>query len=106
VTYEVTAVEGRWVALPAGHHPARRRAIPSVERSDQPFTALPRSAGVVRDFRLANDSDSFAVQVAADVANAEETFGAAAYGLGVVLPSAANAEIHKRDGLVCMAAAS
>lgn len=43
------------------------------------------------------------VRIAAEIANADETFEAVANGLGVVLLAAGNAAIYKRDGVVTRA---
>ena len=101
LSYKVIAVEERWVALTAGHRLARRRTVPFVELADEPFIALPHSAGTLRDFWLANDQRTSPPELVAEVATADETFEAVASGLGVVLLSAGNAEIYKREGVVC-----
>ncbi|MBA3906471.1 MAG: LysR family transcriptional regulator, partial [Pseudonocardiales bacterium] len=47
------AREPRLVALPRGHRLARRRRVRMADLLDEPFLALPESAGPLRDFWLA-----------------------------------------------------
>jgi DNA-binding transcriptional LysR family regulator len=96
LSWRVVATEQRWVALPVGHRLAGREVVPFAELVDEPFIAVPRSAGPLREFWLAG-----ATKVAAEAETAEETFEAVASGLGVVLLSAGNVEIYQRDDVVC-----
>ncbi|QUQ72061.1 LysR family transcriptional regulator [Kutzneria sp. CA-103260] len=91
----VVATEQRWVAMPPGHRLADRERIPFAELVDEPFIAMPRSAGPLREFWLGG-----ATRIAAETENAEETFEAVASGLGVVLLAAGNVEIYQRDDVV------
>ena len=102
LSHKVIAVEQRWVALPANHRLARRRAIPFGELAGERTIALPSSAGGLREFWLANDQRTAPAQVVAEVATADETFEAVASGVGVVLVSAGNAEIYRREGFICL----
>lgn len=97
----VLATEHRWVALPARHRLARRRRVPFAELVDEPFVALPASAGALRQFWLASDQRSSPARVALEVSTAEETFEAVASGVGVALLSAGNAAIYQREGVTC-----
>jgi DNA-binding transcriptional LysR family regulator len=99
-SHKVIASEDRWVALPSGHHLASEISVDFNDLAGEPFIALPRSAGVLRDFWLASDQRTSPVHVAAEVTTPEETFEAVASGIGVVLLSAGNATIYKRDGVV------
>jgi DNA-binding transcriptional LysR family regulator len=51
---------------------------------DEPFVALPASAGPMRDFWLATDQRTTAPRVAAEASTADVSFEAVAAGLGVV----------------------
>ena len=44
------AREPRLVALPAGHPLADRREVSMTELADEPFLALPETAGALRDY--------------------------------------------------------
>ncbi|GGU80382.1 LysR family transcriptional regulator [Streptomyces albospinus] len=100
-TVEVVATEPRWVALPAGHRLADATEIPFDELLDEPFLALPQSAGELRDYWLAvSERGGRPVRTGAVVASADETFEAVAAGLGVVLLAAGNAAIYRRPGVV------
>ena len=108
-TWKVVATEQRWVALPAGHRLAGagdgdgtgRPTIPFAELVDEPFIALPASAGALRDFWLATDHRRTPPRITAEAATADETFEAVASGLGVVLLSAGNVSIYERADVVC-----
>ncbi|MFE6689230.1 LysR family transcriptional regulator [Streptomyces sp. NPDC057743] len=98
---EVVATEPRWVALPAGHRLADAAEVPFAELLDEPFLALPESAGALRDHWLATDErGGRPVRIGAVVAGADETFEAVEEGLGVVLLAAGNAAIYRRPGVV------
>ncbi|MDT7666987.1 MAG: hypothetical protein QOD04_6543 [Pseudonocardiales bacterium] len=100
-SWKAVASEQRWVALPAGHRLADRAVIPFDELTDEPFIALPASAGPLREFWLATDQRSTPARVAAEAATADETFEAVASGLGVVLLSEGNVAIYQRPDVVC-----
>ncbi|MDT3399524.1 LysR substrate-binding domain-containing protein [Streptomyces sp. B1866] len=97
----VVATEPRWVMLPAGHRLADRGEVPFTELLDEPFLALPESAGPLRDHWLAvAERSGRPVRVGGVVSNADETFEAVAEGSGVVLLAAGNAAIYQRPGIV------
>lgn len=99
----VVATEPRWVAMPAAHRLASRTEVAFKELLDEPFLALPESAGVLRDFWLAiPERGGRPVRVGATVSNADETFEAVEEGSGVVLLAAGNAEIYRRPGVVTL----
>jgi DNA-binding transcriptional LysR family regulator len=107
-SWKVVTAEDRWVALPTGHRLAQRQAIPLAEQAvsfaelaNEPFIALPPQAGALREFWLANDHRRTPARIAATAETADESFEAVASGLGVALLSAGNAEIYKREGVVC-----
>jgi DNA-binding transcriptional LysR family regulator len=97
---QVLFTEPRHVALPAGHRLASARSIEFTELADEPFLALPESAGALRNYWLATTERTTPVRIGAEVASADETFEAVTNGLGVVLLSAGNAEIYRRSGIV------
>lgn len=101
LSLRVIAVEDRWVAFPSGHELAKKAVVAVSDLEDEPFIALPRSAGALRDFWLASDQRPSPARVGAEVTTAEEAFEAVVLGIGVVLLSAGNAEIYKRDGVAC-----
>ncbi len=97
----VIATEDRHVALPAGHRRADRDEVPFAELLDEPFLALPATAGPMRDHWLAVDHrGGHPVRIAGEVAGADETFEAVAGGLGIALLSAGNAAIYRRPDVV------
>jgi DNA-binding transcriptional LysR family regulator len=94
------AREPRLVALP-NHHPLATRDQVSIhELLDEPFLALPASAGAMRDFWLAVDRrDGRPARIAAEITNTDETYEAVASGIGICLLAAGNAPIFARGGL-------
>ncbi len=97
---EVLFREPRWVALPDDHHLADMETIPFGDLADEPFVALPESAGPLRDYWLATDERGGRPPViAATAASPDETFEAIINGLGVALLAAGNAQIYQRPGL-------
>jgi DNA-binding transcriptional LysR family regulator len=98
---KVVATEPRWVALREGHPLLGREVINFSDLLDEPFLALPTSAGPARDHWLAIDERlGRSAHIAAEVMNADETFEAVANGTGIVLLSAGNAEIYRREGVI------
>jgi DNA-binding transcriptional LysR family regulator len=92
--------ERRFVALPAGHRLARRKAVQMIELVDEPFVALPTDAGPLRDFWLAVDSRGGRPPViGAEASTPDETFEAVASGHGIVLLAEGNASVYVRPGL-------
>ncbi len=100
LSWTVVSTEDRWVALPPGHRLAELDVVPFAELADEPFIALPRSAGPMREFWLATAERGAPARVVAEAETAEETFEAVASGLGVALLAAGNAAIYARDDLV------
>lgn len=101
LSWTVIATEDRWVALPLGHRLTALPAVPFAAIADEPFIALPASAGPLREFWLATEHRQAPARIAAEVETADETFEAVASGRGVVLLSAGNAEIYRRADVVC-----
>ena len=48
LSWQVVATEERWVALPAKHRLAHRPAVTLGDLADEPFIALPATAGPLR----------------------------------------------------------
>lgn len=101
LAWRVVASEPRWVALPSGHRLAARSTVPLAELDHEPFIALPTSAGPLRRFWLGTDERRSEPRVVAEADTAEEAFEAVAAGVGVTLLAAGNAEIYRRDDVVC-----
>ncbi|MFF4648485.1 LysR family transcriptional regulator [Streptomyces sp. NPDC001380] len=95
------ARERRWVALPAGHRLADRSEVDFAELGDEPFVALPRSAGPLRDFWLATEArGGREPRVGAEAASPDEVFEAVVSGQGVVLIAEGNVGLYRRSDLV------
>jgi DNA-binding transcriptional LysR family regulator len=95
----VVAREPRWVAFPDDHWLAGRAEVDFAELVDEPFLALPESAGPLRDYWLALDErGGKPVRIGGTVTNAEETFAAIEGGAGIVLLASGNAAIYRRPG--------
>jgi DNA-binding transcriptional LysR family regulator len=93
--------ERRFVALPAGHRLARRKALQFEDLLDESFVALPEEAGPLRDYWLALDErGGRPVRVGAEAATADETFEAVATGHGVVLIAEGNTTVYARPDIV------
>jgi DNA-binding transcriptional LysR family regulator len=101
IAHRVAVSESRWVALPADHRLAGRPEVAFAELADEPFVALPASAGPMREFWLASDHRTSPARIGAEASTADEAFEAVAAGLGVALLAAGNAEIYRRDDVVC-----
>jgi DNA-binding transcriptional LysR family regulator len=93
--------ERKYVALPAGHRLARRRALQMADLLDEPFVALPTEAGPLRDHWLAlDDRGGHPPVIGAEAATADEAFEAVANGHGVVFLAEGNVSVYARPGLV------
>ena len=96
-------IERRFVALPAGHRLARRKALQMADLLDEPFIALPEESGPLRDYWLALDErGGRAAQIGAEVANPDETWEAVASGRGVHLMAEGAVAVYGRPGIVCL----
>jgi len=101
ISWRVLSTEPRWVALPRKHRLARRRKIPFRELLDEPFLALPETAGPLRDYWLATDErGNRRARIGAEVSTPDETFEAVASCAGVVLLSQGNAGIYQPPGVL------
>jgi DNA-binding transcriptional LysR family regulator len=91
------AREPRLVALPNHHRLAAQATVSIADLLDEPFLALPDSAGPLRDYWLAlEERDGQPVRIAAEINDTEETYEAVASGIGICLLAAGNAPIFAR----------
>jgi DNA-binding transcriptional LysR family regulator len=91
------AREPRLVAVAKAHRLAGRESVSIADLLDEPFLALPASAGPLRDHFLAVDErNGHPVRVAAEINDTEETYEAVASGIGICLLAAGNAPIFDR----------
>jgi DNA-binding transcriptional LysR family regulator len=99
--HRVLATERRHVALPRSHPLAARSSLTFAEVRDEPFIALPKEAGAVRDLWLGADHrDGAPPTVSASAHNPGETLEAVAGRIGVALIGEGTAELHSRSGVV------
>ncbi|WP_448638593.1 LysR family transcriptional regulator [Geodermatophilus sp. URMC 63] len=99
--WRVLFTEPRQVALPVDHPLTARDELGMGDLLDEPFLALPESAGSLRSFWLAEDArGGRPARVAAVVHGPEEVVEALGRGLGVALISGGNAEIYRRPEFV------
>jgi DNA-binding transcriptional LysR family regulator len=95
------AREPRLVALPLGHRLAGRRTITIIDLLDEPFLALPESAGPLREYWLATaERNGHPVTVAGVINDPESTYEAVTSGIGICLLAAGNAPIFARGDVV------
>jgi DNA-binding transcriptional LysR family regulator len=99
IATRVLVRENRWVALPAAHRLVDRAEIPFADLLDEPFIALPATAGPLRDFWLGMDARSGAPVIAAEATAAEEVLELVTAGVGIALIAEGNAHLYKRPGL-------
>ncbi len=94
--------EPRWVAMPADHPLATGPEADFADLLDEPFVALPRSAGPLRDFWLGTaEREGREPIVGAEAASPDEVFEAVAAGLGVALLAEGNTRLYQRPDVVC-----
>lgn len=97
----VVAEEPRHVALPESHPLAARPEVDFTDLADEPFLALPESAGPLRDYWLALDERAGSPpRIGAEIASTEETYEALVAGLGVCLVAAGNVPLLTLGGVV------
>jgi hypothetical protein len=103
IDYHVLAIERRVLAVSTRHRLAKARSVRFSDVLDEPFVALPTSAGSLRDFWLAvEERKGRAPRIAAEVTNADETFEIVASGAAVHLLAEGNASIYARPGVTCV----
>jgi DNA-binding transcriptional LysR family regulator len=94
------ATEERLVALPADHPLTAQETVGFDALLDEPFLALPRDSGALRDFWLAVDArHGRPAVIGAEIASTEETVEALGAGLGICLVAAGNAPLLAREGI-------
>ncbi|MFE2812308.1 LysR family transcriptional regulator [Streptomyces nigra] len=99
--WTVVAEEPRLVALPETHPLADRPEVDFADLADEPFLALPKSAGPLRDHWLALDErGGRPPRIGAEIASTEETYEALVAGLGVCLLASGNAPLITLGGVV------
>lgn len=92
--WTVVAEEPRLVAFPDTHPLAARPEVDFADLLDEPFLALPPSAGALRDHWLALDArGGRPPRIGAEIAGTEETYEALVAGLGVCLVAEGNAPL-------------
>lgn len=88
------------VALPERHHLASRSEIDFKELLHEPFLALPKSAGPLRDHWLGMPArDGKPPMIGAEITSADETYEALVDGRGICLLAAGNAPSIAREGV-------
>ncbi|QOV35860.1 LysR family transcriptional regulator [Streptomyces ferrugineus] len=99
--WTVVAEEARLVALPERHPLASRPEVDFADLLDEPFLALPASAGPLRDYWLAlEERGGRPPRIGAEIASTEETYEALVAGLGVCLVATGNAPLISLGGVV------
>jgi DNA-binding transcriptional LysR family regulator len=99
--YRVLRTEPRRVAVWQTHPLASQPEVRMADLLDEPFVALPPSAGVLRDYWLAvEDRNQHPIRIGAHADSPDATFEAVAAAQGVALLSAGNAELYARPGIV------
>src|SRR4051794_1541511 len=97
------ARETRLVALANDHPLAAGESVSMADLLDEPFLALPASAGPLRDFWLARDErDGRPVRIAAEINDTDETYEAVRGGIGICLLAAGNAPIFARGAVTML----
>lgn len=100
-TWIVVAAEPRLVAMPATHPLAGRQTVEFADLLDEPFLALPESAGPLRDHWLATDARGDRPPlIGAEIRSADETYEALVDGRGLCLLASGNAPLLTRGGVV------
>ena len=100
LAWQTLRTEPRHVALSAKHPLTERAELELSDLLDEPFVALPPSAGVLRDYWLAvEERDGHPVRIGAQAQSPDEAFEAVAARQGVVLLSAGNARLYSRPGI-------
>ena len=99
--WTVIAEEPRLVALPETHPLASRPEIDFTALLDEPFLALPASAGPLRDYWLAlEERGGRPPRIGAEIASTEETYEALVAGLGICLVATGNTPLITLGGVV------
>jgi DNA-binding transcriptional LysR family regulator len=95
--------EPRCVAVWHTHPLASQTVVRMADLLDEPFVALPPSAGVMRDYWLAvEDRNRHPIRIGAHAESPDAAFEAVASEQGVMLLSSGNAKLYARPGIVCI----
>ncbi|MBT2418138.1 LysR family transcriptional regulator [Streptomyces sp. ISL-22] len=98
--WTVVAEEPRLVALPETHPLAARSEVDFADLAEEPFLALPASAGPLRDHWLALEERAGRTpRIGAEIASTEETYEALVAGLGICLVATGNAPLITLGGV-------
>jgi DNA-binding transcriptional LysR family regulator len=97
---EVLRIESRWIVLPAGHPLADRRTVRLRDLQDEPFVAMPVSAGPFRDFWLGVDEFEQPPAVGTEVTNPDDFFAAITTGRGIAMIAETTKEMYQRPDIV------
>lgn len=95
----VLSEEARHVAMPHDHHLAGHQTLSIQDLTDEPFIALPESAGPLRSYWLAEEERTTPPVIGGTATSPDETLELVASGHGIVLLSAGNARLYTRDGI-------
>ncbi|WP_067683282.1 LysR family substrate-binding domain-containing protein [Nocardia miyunensis] len=96
----VMVSEPRYVALPQQHPLASHDTVAFADLLDEPFLALPESAGVLREYWLALDARAgHTPRIGAVISNPDETYEALVDGRGICLLAVGNAPLLTRGGV-------
>jgi DNA-binding transcriptional LysR family regulator len=99
--WAVVAREPRLVAMHGAHPLAAREAVDFAELVDEPFLALPESAGPLRDYWLALDArEGKPPHIGAEINSTDETYEALLDGRGICLVAAGNAPLIALEGVI------
>lgn len=89
------------VAMPEQHPLAHRQTIAFRELVDEPFLALPKSAGPLRDYWLGvSQRHGKPATIGAEITSADETYESLVDGRGICLLASGNAPSLTRGGVV------
>ncbi|RZS45220.1 LysR family transcriptional regulator [Herbihabitans rhizosphaerae] len=99
--WTVVAEEPRHVALPATHPLARKEIVDFADLLDEPFLALPSSAGPLRDYWLALDARGGRPSViGGEISSPDETYESLVDGRGVCLLATGNSPLVTRGDVI------
>ena len=99
-TWIVVAEEPRLVAMPDTHPLASRDVVDFADLLDEPFLALPQTAGPLRDYWLAADArGGKPPRIGAEIASTDETYEALLDGRGICLLAAGNSPLITLEGV-------
>lgn len=93
-------VEGRSVALAAGHRLAARTSLQFADIADEPVVARPPTSGLLRDAWLAMERRTEPPVIAGEAATPDEAYELVAAGRGLLLQPAGSCTIHQRGDIV------